>query len=92
MKHALSNTSTEQIDELLITGKKGTIPKAQLEKLKEKVTAGAELRTYEILKFENGDMILAYLSRNASSGLYEIVEFKEVPDDMKALFELTNPE
>lgn len=87
LKHALTSESSEMLDEILIEGKRGTLSNETLNEIKKKVTSGAELKTYEVLKFENGEMVLLSLSEDLSTGEYKIADMKVVPKEMKVLFE-----
>lgn len=87
LKQAISSESTELINELMVAGRKGTISKEQLKAMKPVMTAGAILRTYELLEFDNGEMILVFLSKNPDSDLYEVADFRIVPEEMRELFD-----
>lgn len=87
LKQSLSNNDEEGLNALLIESKRGTVSKDTLKELKSITTAGAELQKYEIIHFENGEMLLVRLSEDLGSGRYEIADIKQVPEEMKELFE-----
>lgn len=87
LKQAISNNDEEGLNALLIESKRDTLSKDTLKEMKSIATAGAELQKYEIIQFENGEMLLIRLSEDLGSGRYEIADIKQVPEEMKELFE-----
>ncbi|WP_147393789.1 hypothetical protein [Ammoniphilus oxalaticus] len=53
----------------------------------EITTAGAGYQTYELLTFENGEMLLvAFLPSSGEEGQYKIVNVQIVPEEMNPFF------
>ncbi|MDF2607138.1 MAG: hypothetical protein K0S34_1333 [Bacillales bacterium] len=74
---------------LLSEGKKEAISEDTFKKFREITTAGSNHRTYELLTFNNGEMLLIEFEPVIEEGRdYKIVNVKIVPQEMKELFEL----
>lgn len=87
LKHALSSESAEALNQILVQGEAKAITGDALKGMKARMTSGAELQTFEVMKFENGEMMLLLLSKDLETGEYRVGDIKMVPEEMKALFE-----
>lgn len=54
--------------------------------LKDITTAGSNHSLYDIITFENGEMILIKISPIEVNGEYKVEKVIEVPDEFKSLF------
>ncbi|MCA1032882.1 hypothetical protein LCL95_17875 [Bacillus timonensis] len=88
MKLAIDNNDYASFDSLFADGRKGSISEMEFKELKDITTAGAGYRSYELLTFENGEMLLVKLRLTPphENNKIEIEDVIIVPDDMKELF------
>jgi hypothetical protein len=68
---------------LLAEGRDAHISEDLLEQIHEITGAGTSFQTYELLRFENGEMVLLYLNPDDR---YEIQDVVMVPEEMKGVF------
>jgi hypothetical protein len=54
-----------------------------LEKVNEIMSSGTNFKTYQLLEFDNGEMVLLNLTPNKK---YEIQDVVIVPDELKSIF------
>ncbi|MGD6942369.1 hypothetical protein ACQCT6_10050 [Cytobacillus gottheilii] len=59
------------------------IPEDTLKKVNEMMSSGTSFKTYQLLEFTNGEMVLLNLTPNKE---YEIQNVTIVPDEMKSVF------
>ncbi len=59
------------------------IPEDTLKKVNEMMSSGSSFKTYQLLEFTNGEMVLLNLTPNKE---YEIQNVTIVPDEMKSVF------
>ncbi|MCA1030919.1 hypothetical protein LCL95_07800 [Bacillus timonensis] len=88
MKLAIDNNDYASFDSLFADGRKGSISEMEFKELKGITTAGAGYKSYELLTFENGEMLLVKLRLTPphENNKIEIEDVIIVPDDMKELF------
>ena len=58
----------------------------QINKVKGLLTSGVGHETYELLKFDNGEMILVEFSTMPEDGEFKVQGIKIIPDEMKEFF------
>lgn len=87
MKLALDDNNYTEFNNFFIEGRKGKISLEEFKKMSDISTAGWEDRSYQLIKFSNGEMLLVYMSPNKIHGKYYIQDIKIVPDDLKDFFE-----
>jgi hypothetical protein len=89
MKLHIDTQNYSGFQSLLSEGKKEAISEDTFKKFREITTAGSNHRTYELLTFNNGEMLLIEFEPVIEEGRdYKIVNVKIVPQEMKELFEL----
>lgn len=86
MKLAIDNDDYASFNSLIADGRKGSISEGDFKELKDITTAGASYSRYELVTFENGEMLLVKLRMTPPKEDIEIEEVIVVPDDMKELF------
>jgi uncharacterized membrane protein YvbJ len=57
-----------------------------LKKVHEIMSAGTSFKTYQLLEFGNGEMVLLNLHNLTPDGEYEIQDVVIVPDELKSIF------
>lgn len=87
MKLSLDDNDYTEFNNLFIEGRRGKISLEEFEKMSDISTAGWEDRSYQLIKFSNGEMLLVYVSPSKLNGKYYIQDIKIVPDDLKDFFE-----
>ena len=87
MKLSLDDNDYTEFNKFFIEGRRGKISLEEFEKMSDISTAGWEDRSYQLIKFSNGEMLLVYVSPSKINGKYYIQDIKIVPDDLKDFFE-----
>ena len=88
LKSAIDNDSYNQFNQLFSEGRRNSISEEQFKSLEKLVTAGAGYTNYQLVEFENGEMILVRLTPDKDNwGNYYIEDVKMVPKDLKEIFE-----
>ncbi|THE13577.1 hypothetical protein E1I69_06585 [Bacillus timonensis] len=88
MKLAIDNDNYRSFSSLFAEERKGSISESEFKELQELTTAGSSYERYELVTFDNGEMLLVKLRitpPNEESEL-KIEDVIIVPDDMKVLF------
>jgi hypothetical protein len=90
MKLAIENDNYASFDSLFAEGRKGSISESDFKELKKMTTAGSSYERYELVTFDNGEMLLVKLRipHSNEDSKIEIEDVIVVPDDMKELFNL----
>jgi hypothetical protein len=86
MKIALDSNNYESFNSLFSEGKKGSISKSEFKELQYIPTAVTDFKRYELLTFENGQMLLVKLTPPDNNKEIKIEDVIVVPDEMKELF------
>lgn len=86
MKIEISLGSYDQFIESHMQGRETLISKEQFHEVKNLMTAQASYETYELLKFDNGEMILIEFASIPENDEFKIQGIKIVPDEMKKFF------
>lgn len=87
MKLAIDENDYERFNELFSEGRKNTVSEKIFDAMSELSTAGASYKNYELITFENGEMLLVKLTPMTIDGEYKIEDVMIVPDEMKSFFE-----
>ncbi|WP_407268979.1 hypothetical protein [Radiobacillus sp. PE A8.2] len=82
-KEAVRVENYELAKTLMAEGKQEHIAEETLKKVNEVMSAGTSFKTYELLEFDNGEMVLLNLTPDAK---YEIQDVVIVPDELKSIF------
>ncbi|MCH1624534.1 hypothetical protein [Fredinandcohnia quinoae] len=91
MKLAIDNNDYESFDALFSEGRKGSISESEFNELQDITTAGTDYKRYELLTFENGQMLLVRLAPSDNNTEIKIENVMLVPDEMKAMFKDLDP-
>lgn len=84
MKLAIDNGDYERFNNLL--SEKNIISRDSFDEMKNKTTAVAGYIHYELITFENGEMLLVRLTPEKVNGEYKIEDVIIVPNEMKEIF------
>jgi len=88
MKLNIDSQNYDSFQSLFFEGSKDNVSRETFEQFGELTTSGTNFRSYELLTFDNGEMLLVeFAPKSEDDEQYKIVNVKEVPDDMKTLFE-----
>ena len=86
MKLAIDNDDYEKFNKLFSDGRKNIISQGSFDEMRNITTAETGYTHYELLTFENGEMLLVRLSPEKINGEYKIEDVTIVPDKMKELY------
>ncbi|MED4018924.1 hypothetical protein [Sutcliffiella cohnii] len=86
MKLAINNNDYEAFDSLFSEGRKGSVSRTDFSEFEKLTTTGANYKKYELVTFENGEMLLVRLTPVNEDNEYEIEDVIVVPEEMKVLF------
>ncbi|MDF2947483.1 MAG: hypothetical protein K0S51_2162 [Bacillales bacterium] len=88
MNQSIVNQNYNAFQSLLTESKKESISEETFKRFGEISTSSANFKTYELLTFTNGEMLLLEFEPVMEEGIdYKIVSIKIVPEEMKTLFE-----
>lgn len=87
LKQAIDENDYEAFNKLFNEGRKELITKGQLTELKESATPGSTFKHYEVITYDNGEMILVRLTPDKVKGEYKVEDIVKVPQEMKKLFQ-----
>lgn len=82
-KEAVRVENYERAKTLMAEGRREHIPEETLKKINEAMSASTSFKTYELLEFDNGEMVLLNLTPDAK---YEIQDVVIVPEQLKTIF------
>lgn len=83
-KEAVRTENDQQARTLMAEGRKAEISDKLLQQIKVRMGAGTSFNTYELLKFENGEMVLLHLTPDDR---YEIQDVMIVPEEMRGVLD-----
>ncbi|MGM0790010.1 MAG: hypothetical protein ACQEUD_07945 [Bacillota bacterium] len=83
-KEAVRTENDQQARTLMAEGRKAKISDELLQQMKVRMSSGTSFNTYELLKFENGEMVLLHLTPDDR---YEIQDVMIVPEEMRGVFD-----
>lgn len=86
MKLAIEQKDYDSFNSLFLEGRRGSISENEFTKLKEMTTAGADYKSYELVTFENGEMLLVRLTPPNKNKEIEIEDVVMVPSELKEFF------
>lgn len=87
MKVNMEHQDYDDFTNTYAKGEESWISKEQFYEVKGLLTSGVGHETYELLKFDNGEMILVEFSAVPGNGEFKVQGIKIVPDEMKEFFE-----
>jgi hydrogenase maturation factor len=71
---------------LIDEGRQKYISDETLKKVNEIMTSGTSYKSYQLLEFDNGEMVLLNLHNNTPDSKYKIQDVVIVPDELKVAF------
>ncbi|OZM58688.1 hypothetical protein CIB95_03725 [Lottiidibacillus patelloidae] len=71
---------------LIDEGRQEYISDETLKAVHEVMSAGTSFKTYQLLEFDNGEMVLLNLHNNTPDRKYKIQDVVIVPDELKSIF------
>ena len=86
VKNYIDAENYEEFKKLFSNELENSVSIDDFKMLKDITTAGSNHSLYDIITFENGEMILIKISPIEVNGEYKIEEVIQVPDEFKALF------
>ncbi len=86
MKADMEHLNYEEFKDAYAKGEESWITKEQFVEVKGLMTSRVGHETYELLKFDNGEMILVEFAALTEKGEFKIQGIKIVPDEMKEFF------
>jgi hypothetical protein len=86
MKLAIDNNDYESFASLFSESRTGSISKSDFRELQDITTAGTEYKSYELITFENGQMLLVRLTPSDNNKEIKIEDVIVVSDEMKEMF------
>ncbi|WP_308635793.1 hypothetical protein [Paenibacillus silvisoli] len=86
MKLSIDYQDYDRFNQLFSEGRADSVPKSEFEKLKTLTSAGTQYNNYELLKFENGKMLLVRLAPPNEAGEIFIEDVKVIPEELSYLF------
>lgn len=88
MKLNIDNQNYDSFKSLFFEGAKDNVSRETFKQFGELTTSGTNFKSYELLTFDNGEMLLVeFAPKSEGDKHYKIVNVKEVPEGMKVLFE-----
>lgn len=85
-KLAIDNNNYESFNSLFSEGRKGIITEENFNELTNMTTAVSEHKLYDIITFENGEMLMVRLTSEKINGEYQVEDVIRIPDEMKEFF------
>ncbi len=86
MKASMEHLNYEEFKDAYAQGEESWISEEQFSEVKSLLTSGSSHKTYELLKFDNGQMILVEFATIPQNGEYKVQGIKIIPDEMKDFF------
>lgn len=86
IKNYIYADNYEEFKGLLSEDLDNSISKEEFNKFKDIVTAGSNHNLYDIITFENGEMLLIKLTATPVNDEYKVEEVIQVPAELKAFF------
>lgn len=88
MKFHIDSQNYKAFQSLFYEGTEDTISKETFKHFDDLTTSSSNWKNYELITFSNGEMLLVeFAPKQEKEDEYKIVNVKEVPDEMKELFE-----
>ena len=86
MKASMEHLNYEEFRNEYAQGEESWISEEQFLEVKSLLTSNSSHKTYELVKFDNGEMILVEFATTPQNGEYKVQGIKIIPDDMKDFF------
>ncbi|MGN0028091.1 MAG: hypothetical protein ACI33I_13970 [Clostridium sp.] len=87
LKNYIDAENYEGFNDLFSDDLKNSVSKEDFEKLKNISTSGSDHSLYNIITFENGEMLLVKLYQIEATSEYKVENVMKVPEEFKALFD-----
>ena len=86
MKASMEHLNYKEFKDAYAQGEESWISEEQFTEVKSLLTSNSSHKTYELVKFDNGEMILVEFATTPQNGEYKVQGIKIIPDDMKDFF------
>lgn len=86
IKNYIDAENYEDFKDLFSEDLENSISKEDFNKFKEISTSGSNHNLYDIITFENGEMLLIKLTTTPVNDEYKVEEIIQIPDEFKLLF------
>lgn len=86
IKNYIDAGNYEAFKDLFSDGLENSISKEDFKKLKDISTAGSTHSLYNIITFENGEMLLVKLYQIEATSEYKVESVIQIPEEFKTLF------
>jgi hypothetical protein len=86
IKLTIDDNDYEAFNNLFSKGRKGIITKEDFNEFNNITTAGSSHRLYDIITFQNGEMLLVRLTPEKINREYQVEDVIRIPDEMKQFF------
>ena len=86
MKASIDHLNYEEFKDAYAQGEESWISEEEFIEIKSLLTSQTSHKTYELLKFDNGQMILIEFAPIPQNGEYMVQGIKIVPDELKDFF------
>ena len=86
MKASMEHLNYEEFRNEYAQGEESWISEEQFLEVKSLLTSNSSHKTYELVKFDNGEMILVEFATTPQNGEYKVQGIKIIPDEMKDFF------
>jgi len=86
MKTSMDHSNYEEFKDAYAKGEESWISEEEFIEIKSVLTSKTSHKTYELLKFDNGQMILIEFAPIPQNGEYMVEGIKIVPDELKDFF------
>lgn len=87
MKASMEHLDYKEFKNEYAQGEESWISEEQFVEVKSLLTSNSSHETYELVKFDNGEMILVEFATTPQNGEYKVQGIKVVPDEIKSFFE-----
>ena len=86
MKASMEHLNYKEFKDAYAQGEESWISEEQFTEVKSLLTSNSSHKTYELVKFDNGEMILVEFATTPQNGEYKVQGIKIIPDNMKDFF------
>lgn len=84
MKASMEHLDYKEFKNEYAQGEESWISEEQFVEVKSLLTSNSSHETYELVKFDNGEMILVEFATTPQNGEYKVQGIKVVPDEIKS--------
>lgn len=86
LKQHIDNGDYEGFKQRFFDGLGEKITRSTFHEFGELTTSGSNFRTFELMTFDNGEMLLVEVAIDLEEEIYKIINVTHVPEEMKEFF------